>query len=159
MQPNPYGEKPSDQMRIGTVEREAVIERLQSALAEGRLDVHEFDERVAQVYVARTAGELVPLTSDLPLATSQPTPAATARPARSSAPAPAERHPDGTGRALVWAWRAWALAVSVNLVVWLLVSITTQDLQYFWPMWVAGPWGVVLLVGTVFRNVDRPPRS
>ncbi|MGI8532824.1 MAG: DUF1707 SHOCT-like domain-containing protein, partial [Geodermatophilaceae bacterium] len=49
---------PALQIRIGTAEREAAVERLHTAVGEGRLDVAEFDERVAQVYVARTAGDL-----------------------------------------------------------------------------------------------------
>jgi hypothetical protein len=28
----------------------------------------------------------------------------------------------------------------VNLVIWFLVSVSTGDPAYFWPMWVAGPW-------------------
>jgi hypothetical protein len=46
--------------------------------------------------------------------------------------------------------------VSINLAIWLLVSVSNGNPVYFWPMWVAGPWGAVLLVGTVFRNADRP---
>jgi hypothetical protein len=34
--------------------------------------------------------------------------------------------------------------VSVNVVVWVLVSGTTGHLIYPWPVWVAGPWGAVL---------------
>ncbi len=146
-------------MRIGNVERDAVVSRLQTAFGEGRLDVHEFDQRVAQVYAARTAGELVPLTADLPAAGPafhSPTPARTptSRPA-----APPKRSRQNEGRALLWAWRAWAAAVSINVTVWLLVSISEGDPHYFWPMWVAGPWGAILLVGTIFRNADRPPQN
>jgi hypothetical protein len=39
--------------------------------------------------------------------------------------------------------------VSVNLVVWVLVSVTTAQLIYPWPLWVAGPWGAVLLAVSV----------
>ena len=60
----------------------------------------------------------------------------------------------GSGResrlptALAAAWSVWALAVSVNVVIWLLVSLSAGDLKHFWPMWVAGPWGVVLGMST-----------
>ncbi len=63
---------------------------------------------------------------------------------------------DNAGRALTWAWRLWATAVSINLVVWLIVILSSGEFVYFWPIWVAGPWGAVLLVATVFRNLDRP---
>jgi len=34
-------------------------------------------------------------------------------------------------------------------VVWVLVSATTAHLIYPWPLWVAGPWGAVLLAVSV----------
>jgi hypothetical protein len=61
----------------------------------------------------------------------------------------------GLDRSLKAAWSVWAVAVSVNLVVWALVSLDQQDLTYFWPMWVAGPWGAVLVVLTVLRGGFR----
>jgi hypothetical protein len=145
-------------IRIGHVEREAAVNRLQSAFSEGRLDVTEFDQRVAQVYAARTAGELTPLTADLPAVDSTQVRAAAPQ-VPPPPPKPAKPDRDNAGRALVWAWQVWATAVAVNLVVWLAVSISADDLKYFWPMWVAGPLGAVLLVATVFRNADRPPQS
>ena len=58
-------------------------------------------------------------------------------------------------------WTLWAAVVAVNLTVWLLVSLGNADLEYFWPMWLAVP-GVVLLVvtGTVSagrRGSGGPP--
>lgn len=44
---------------------------------------------------------------------------------------------------------AWLGAVSVSVVVWLLVCVSAGHLVYFWPMWVAGPWGAVLIAGTI----------
>ena len=35
----------------------------------------------------------------------------------------------------------WLTAVCINLVVWLMVSISGGEPAYFWPMWVAGPAG------------------
>lgn len=151
-------------IRIGNVERDAVVSRLQTAFGEGRLDVHEFDERVAQVYAARTVGELAPLTADLPAAGPAAHPQTSPAPRLSTPPTRdrrrnRQRNRQNDGRALVWAWRAWATAVSINLVIWTLVSLGTGHLHYFWPMWVAGPWGAVLLVSTIFRNADRPPQN
>ena len=50
--------------------------------------------------------------------------------------------------------------MSVNLVIWVLVSATTAQLIYPWPLWVAGPWGVILLVVSVSvgRWPTRPAR-
>ncbi|WNO74371.1 DUF1707 domain-containing protein [Streptomyces sp. AM8-1-1] len=55
------------EMRASDAERERIAERLRDAVAEGRLDMEEFEERLDATYKARTHGELVPLVSDLPL--------------------------------------------------------------------------------------------
>jgi hypothetical protein len=41
-------------------------------------------------------------------------------------------------------WTMWLTAVSVNVVVWILVSATSGHPAYPWPLWVAGPYGAVL---------------
>lgn len=166
------GEEPQAvQMRIGDTERNVVVQRLQTALGEGRLDIGEFDERLAQVYAARTFGDLQPITADLPVTSSTATaPVSMDKDSMSRGATPRrdrqrarhgnlhgrDRNGDihrrgGTDAWLFWAWRAWAIAVSVNVVIWLFVSLGNQDLAYFWPMWVAGPWGALLLVNTLMR--------
>jgi hypothetical protein len=52
--------------RASDAERERVAERLREAVAEGRLDMDEFDERLGAALQARTHGELAPLVQDLP---------------------------------------------------------------------------------------------
>jgi uncharacterized protein DUF1707 len=52
--------------RVSDAEREAVAERLRHAAAEGRLDTDELSDRVERAYRAQTAGDLEPLTADLP---------------------------------------------------------------------------------------------
>ena len=42
-------------------------------------------------------------------------------------------------------WQAWVSTAVIVLVVYLAVSLVRWDLGYFWPMWVIGPWGAVLL--------------
>jgi len=56
------------EMRASDAERERVAEVLREALAEGRLDMEEFQERLDSAYRARTRGELAPLVRDLPRA-------------------------------------------------------------------------------------------
>ena len=55
------------------------------------------------------------------------------------------------------AWTVWATVVSINVVVWVLVSATSH-LIYPWPLWVAGPWGVVLLGVTALVTTIRHGR-
>lgn len=90
------------EMRASDAERERIAEVLREAVAEGRLTMEEFEERLDAAYKARTHAELTPLVRDLPV------PSGTGRAA--AAPAPA----GGGG----WAERVggpatstWAMAV------------------------------------------------
>ena len=54
--------------RASDKERDAVVQRVQDAFAEGRLDDTEFDERTRAALTARTHAELDALLADLPTA-------------------------------------------------------------------------------------------
>ncbi|MCX5397284.1 DUF1707 domain-containing protein [Streptomyces sp. NBC_00102] len=58
-------------MRASDAERERIAEILRDAMAEGRLDMGEFEQRLESAYAARTRGELTPLVRDLPLSGEQ----------------------------------------------------------------------------------------
>ena len=53
-------------MRAGDADRQAVADKLRGALEEGRLDLHEYDERLQRAYAAKTYGDLNGLLDDLP---------------------------------------------------------------------------------------------
>ncbi len=53
-------------MRASDAERERIAEALREAVAEGRLTMEEFEERLEAAYKAKTHGELEPLVRDLP---------------------------------------------------------------------------------------------
>jgi hypothetical protein len=55
-------------MRASDADRERVAKILHDAMGEGRLTVSELDERLQGVYAAKTLGDLVPFTADLPVA-------------------------------------------------------------------------------------------
>lgn len=57
---------PDENLRASDADRDRVADRLREALAEGRISAEEHDERIDQLFKARTYGELAPLTSDLP---------------------------------------------------------------------------------------------
>ncbi|MEV5429666.1 DUF1707 domain-containing protein [Streptomyces sp. NPDC052701] len=61
-------------LRASDADRERVAEVLRDALAEGRLDMAEFEERLDATYRARTYGELAPITRDLPVGGAAATP-------------------------------------------------------------------------------------
>jgi hypothetical protein len=114
---------------------------LREHMAEGRLDVDEFNERLEQVYQSRTYGELAKVTSDLPEIDLHTLPA--------TVQGKGQARPR-SGAALKAVWASWAAASAVNWVIWLIVSITSGDAVYPWPLWVMGPWGAILLVSTIF---------
>lgn len=141
-------------MRVADADRERAATRLRAALEEGRLTLDELDERLREVYSARTFGDLDRLLTDLPAPADESESAVA--PATDRAPAPPSRH-DPSPSLPTWLsvlWRLWFVAVSVNLVIWFLVSLTATELVYFWPAWVAGPWGAV----NVGLMVLFPPR-
>ncbi|WP_300013984.1 DUF1707 domain-containing protein [Pseudonocardia sp.] len=71
--PNP------DDLRASDQDRERVAAQLHAAAADGRIDLDELGERLQTLYAARTHGELVPLTKDLPVPDTGAPPAPVAR--------------------------------------------------------------------------------
>lgn len=63
---------PPDRLRASDADRERVVDVLRNAAEDGRLDLEEFNERAERVLNARTLGDLVPLTTDLVSADTQP---------------------------------------------------------------------------------------
>ncbi|WP_308194690.1 DUF1707 domain-containing protein [Pseudonocardia kujensis] len=63
-EPEPRPEPP--QVRIGNAEREEAAQALAEHFSHGRLDGGEYEERVAQVWAARTLDDLGGLFTDLP---------------------------------------------------------------------------------------------
>ncbi|MFF7311786.1 DUF1707 domain-containing protein [Streptomyces sp. NPDC008137] len=61
---------PSGDLRASHDDREAVVEQLRDAAAEGRIDLDELDSRLEQALTSRTHAELAALTADLPRPTS-----------------------------------------------------------------------------------------
>jgi hypothetical protein len=140
-------------IRAGNADRERVVAQLNAAFAEGRLDVAELDERVAAAYAAKTLGELVPLTADLPVGqqagrSAAPVARAYRVPAPAGAPSPAVR----------WAPVTGALGLFlVNVVIWGAISLGTGELIYFWPIWTAIPLALAL-VGMIAGAGDARDR-
>ena len=132
---------PDPNLRAADSDRNAVAAQLGRALSDGRLTVAEYDERVAQAYQARTYGELGGLLADLPEHTPAPS-AAGPRPAGStSAPVRAGACGGVRGRG---EWGAWLSTAVVLTTIWVLTSLAS-GVHFFWPIWVIGIWGAVLL--------------
>ena len=148
-------------MRASDRDRQQVVERLRSALEDGRLTMDEYVNRMEVAYQAATHGDLAPLCADLPA--SNPANGGPQRSAAATAPAAVVSRAGylaGLPVVLKVLWTIWLVAVSVNVVVWALVSGAGGHLAYPWPVWVAGPYGAVLFAvsaaATLFRR-SRPP--
>ena len=132
-----------DSVLASDAERDAVVDLLQLAHAEGRLSDDEVGQRIGAALAARTRGQLAELTADLPGT------AVAVPPMYDSVPVPAPAQPPVPVRNdLRSQWTAWAIASSVTFVVWG-ITAATAGAWYPWFLWVAGPWGAVLLVKTL----------
>jgi hypothetical protein len=136
-----------DEMRAADADRQAVAERLRGALEEGRLDLHEYDERLQQAYAAKTYGELKGLLTDLPATVPQPAQFAEVRTT------------GVTRRWLAETWEGYFRAVGVVIAIWAVTCILSHELIYFWPVWVAGPWGAYLIYRTAGGLATGEPRQ
>ncbi|MFI7673514.1 DUF1707 domain-containing protein [Actinophytocola sp. NPDC049390] len=127
-----------DEMRAGDSDRQAVADKLKQALDEGRLDLAEYDERLQQTYAAKTYGDLNGLLDDLPGVNLPERAAATEPAARTDAPRP--QLSSARAGQLVRAWLGGFGGIFVlGSVIWLVSSIGSGELQYFWPMWLLIP--------------------
>jgi hypothetical protein len=150
-------------MRVSDAERQVAADRLRAAMGDGRLDLLEYDNRLALAYQAVTYRDLDQLFTDLPVHAAAPsvpvvasTPAAQPHPAAHAAEV-ARTGFAGLPLALKILWTIWSGAVLINLTVWLLVSVGNEGPDYFWPMWMAVP-GVALFGVSAAVTAARPRR-
>jgi hypothetical protein len=146
------GRRPSDHqletLRAADADRQKIVDQLKAALDEGRLSLHEYDDRVGLAYAARTYADLLTLVDDLP------------RPGVSAAEVAARRAADERRAArrmptaLIVLWTIWGALAAVNLVVYVLVVVGTSDHIYPWPVWMLVP-GAALGAVTVGVQAAR----
>ncbi|WP_327101147.1 DUF1707 domain-containing protein [Nocardia vinacea] len=116
--------------RASDAEREKVVRLLGRHMADGRIDLAEYDQRVARVYETGVRDDLQLVLSDLPKL-----PKESAGQKNSMSRFPIWQQIEGT---------SW-LGVSVLvLAIWAVISISVGEFTYPWPIWVIGPWGAVL---------------
>ncbi|KRE27756.1 hypothetical protein ASG82_15435 [Mycobacterium sp. Soil538] len=109
--------------RAGDRDREATADLLGQALAQGYLDLEEYDGRLRQVYDAHRTPDLRHLTADLPMAELRRN-----DPRRHAARRAAAR------RGVAIHAAGYLAMVVIVLTVWLAVGIGTGG-WYFWPVW------------------------
>jgi hypothetical protein len=147
-----------EDLRAADVDRQFVADLLKSALDEGRLSLHEYDERLQETYAARTYGDLDKLLVDLPRADkSQVVPLAPKVAARGPQPpgAPAEQR-RGIPKWMLATWSSWISVTLIVNAIWLASALSGSAGSY-WPIWVMLPWGAVLLAGTIAALASGDP--
>ncbi|MBM2619180.1 DUF1707 domain-containing protein [Actinoplanes sp. LDG1-06] len=125
-------------MRAGDADRKAVAEQLKTALDEGRLDLHEYDERLQKTYGAKTYADLDGLLDDLPgtvpVQHSQVQPAAAPPSPAAGVGAPAA--PEPSPRQWVG---GYAGVVVVCTLIWVFTMVASGHWIYPWPVWMLIP--------------------
>jgi len=137
-------------MRAADSDRQFVADRLRDALNEGRLNLGEYDERLQQTYAARTYGELDKLLGDLP--TVVPAERAQVAPVEQPVTPVAAARPSGHPWLLA-IWSGWLTTTLVCFVI----RVLTGAHGFPWPLWVAGPWGAILLARTLGAFASGDP--
>jgi hypothetical protein len=141
---------PEPHVRAADTDRAAVAEELGEHMSAGRLTVDEFDDRLSRAYAAKTYGELDELTADLPPLRDKDTARVPARreahAALTTCGAPS---PWGGGWHQSHSWRSWLTTSLIVVTIWAATSLAAWDFHYFWPIWVIGPWGAILLAQTL----------
>ncbi|GIE79041.1 hypothetical protein Aph02nite_49910 [Actinoplanes philippinensis] len=129
-------------MRAADADRQQIADRLKFALDEGRLSLHEYDERIGLAYAARTHSELLALVRDLP------------RPGRGAA--------DGIRRlptALIVLWTIFGALAAVNAVVYALVTVSVDGGVYPWPIWLLVPGAALGAVTVGVQTIRKQNRK
>ena len=139
-----------DEMRAGDSDRQAIADKLKTALDEGRLDLHEYDERLQRTYAAKTFGQLDSLVTDLP----GTVPAQQSRvqpyqpPAAPSVALAAGNVPQPGGRPFL---ASYGGVVLLCFLIWGASCLASGDFIYPWPLWMLIP----LVLGVLGRRGRR----
>jgi hypothetical protein len=129
-------------VRASDTDRQGAADRLRGAMDEGRLDLFEYDTRLGRAYSAVTYGDLDELFTDLPAQTGKavaPTRSRDVPAGWSPVPVSGEGLVARIPTPLKVLWTIWFAVLSINLTVWVLVSLSSGGAVYFWPMWLLIP--------------------
>lgn len=124
---------PPPTVRVGDHDREDTANLLGQALAQGYLDMTEYERRLQATFAAHTAEELGRLVNDLPVPRLRRTDPRRVAARRNAARLSVRLH-----------LAAYLTMVGIVLTVWLAVGLTAGS-WYFWPIWPILGAGVGLL--------------
>jgi hypothetical protein len=140
------------EMRASDADRDRVAAALREHCAQGRITVDELNERLDATYAALTLGDLQRVTGDLPEEDMYELPVPASRQSM-----PARRGASALSRpGMAVGWATYATVTLLCVVSWLIGAVSSGT-WYPWFLWVAGPWGAMILAGKIFgsRHDDR----
>ncbi|RZQ62502.1 DUF1707 SHOCT-like domain-containing protein [Amycolatopsis suaedae] len=123
-------------IRAGEPDRDAAIERLTASFTEGRLELAEYDTRLAKVMDATTVGEVEAAVADLPVPRAQVE--------RMEADKQLVRQRK-KWRKLRRETGQWAGGAVFFTGIWGAISIAVGEATFYWPVFPVGIWGVAVL--------------
>ncbi|RCV50647.1 DUF1707 SHOCT-like domain-containing protein [Marinitenerispora sediminis] len=144
------GRVPQERLRASDADRDAVAARLADALAEGRLDLSEYDDRLHRAMHSKTMGELRPLTADLPEPAPPPEDAGV-----DLAEVGRAADPDALRRSRSESWRGLAGLAVILVGIWGVTSVIAGQLLPFWPLWPLG-FMLIFTVANTLSGGERP---
>lgn len=131
--------------RVGDRDRENTADLLSHALAQGYVDLAEYETRVQAAFAAENAEQLRRVLADLPVDHLRRTDPRRVAARKQAARVSVRLHAAG-----------YLAMVAIVLAVWLAVALPTGETAYFWPVWpilggAIGLLGHVLPVRTYCR--------
>jgi hypothetical protein len=144
-------------IRASDEDRDRTVALLREHHAAGRLTAEEFNERLDKAYQAKTMGDLDALLADLPGIDLYRLPDASLPRYRGTVPGATSRlaamQAAGANRGRrhgrfspgwMAGWGTWFTVSLLCFVIW-----AVSGFGYPWPLWVAAPWGALMLGGWV----------
>lgn len=136
-----------ERLRVSDAERQAAVDSLRVAFSDGRLDLHEYDERIGRAYGAVTYGDLDRLFTDLP----RPLVVTHTPPYR---PYPSAGAPEPfTGRVRNTALQVLLFVVTLGIWGFVYVFLTHEEMKRHSGV---GLGGVLALILSLFVRVASP---
>ena len=147
---------PNPDIRASDADRDRVAASLREHCGEGRITMDELHEGLEAVYDAKTIGQLQEVTADLPEEDLYQLPVPATQPKSTDlAAGGVSRLPEVSQHRAMWA--TWASVSAINFTIWLIIAVSSGWV-YPWWIWVAGPWGAMLLIRMLFGDGRRNGR-
>lgn len=135
--------------RAGDSDRANTAHLLGLALAQGYLEMADYESRLQTAFAAATRAELRALTADLPVDR-----------LRRDDPARREARRRAARRSVQWHVAGYLAGSLLMLGIWLAVGLSAGS-WYFWPVWPIMGWGIGVVCHTVpvlTHGSINPPR-